>query len=161
MSRPQCLNVRWAPAAQIFLTDESQINLAKERAYLHAFPFKVPPKLPWPPQPYVYTFRSEHEAICILRIDSSSDFELKGKLISRTLLEELKKTAYKEPELQSLPETSPEPWKFFYGPDHLNPMGAQAQEKEFITVLEQGGSVKQARIGVKTDELLALLKLKH
>jgi len=161
----ECLNIRWAPHAQLWRqVPVDQVKKAKEREFLHQVPFKVPPKLSWPPPEEVYEYRSFSEAAQILRINSAAEFEINGKRLSEDRMKEIKDRVY---ELDKMAETvlfeskaslppppPPQDWTWFYGPDHLNPLSVENSLSRDL----EGGRTRKEFVEAKKEALLAKLK---
>jgi len=168
----ECPNVRWAPSAQLFAkalaaveakllaesaaanAPPSQVKKAKEREFLRHFPFKVPPKLSWPPPEEVYEYRSFSEAAQILRINSAAEFEISGKRVSEERLKEIKERVYEMDKVKDKVQESAvaprvEAWRYFYGPEAL--------EDSLRHDLENGRTRKEF-VENKKEALLAKLK---
>ena len=116
----ECLNVRWAPSAQLFLPPR-QVKLAKSRETLRQYltSLHLPPKLSWPPPEEVYEYRSLIEAAQIVRINPEAQFEVNGKRVSEERMKEIKDRAYEMekavPEKRAAVEKAEEAWKWSYG----------------------------------------------
>ena len=150
----ECLNVRWAPSAQLFLPPR-QVKLAKSRESMRQYiqSLHLPPKLSWPPPEEVYAYRSLSEAAQIVCINPEAQFEVNGKRVSEERMKEIKDRAYEMekavPEKRAAVEKAAEAWKWSYVPE--------AFERSLQHDLENGRSRKEY-VENKREALLAKLK---